>query len=312
MKAIVIKDFGSAEVLQLDDVEKPQITDDQILVKIAAAGLNPVDTKIRAGKHLSCKDLRLPAILGKDMSGVVESVGKNLNSFRQGDAVFGCVDKTYAEYAAVNPEAVVLKPENVSFEEASAVSLAGLTAYQAIHEQLGLLPGQHILIQSAAGGVGHLAVQFAKLAGAVVSGTASGKNLEFLKILGVDVPINYKEEKFEELVAPDVVLDSMGGEVLYRSIGCVKRGGSVVCLPSSTKDDPKALALAREKGVKLSWFMMKPKQDTLQLIADLMKAEKLHVDIDRIFQMQEIVEAHKAIESHGTRGKIVVRINALD
>lgn len=312
MKAIVIEKFGEPEVLQLEEVEKPRIADDQILVRVVAAGLNPVDTKIRAGKHVSCKGLQLPAILGKDMSGVIESVGKGADSFRPGDAVFGCVDKTYGEYIVVDPGAVVLKPENVSFEDAAAVSLAGLTAYEAIHEQLGLLAGEHILIQSAAGGVGHLAVQFAKLAGAFVSGTASGKNLEFLKTLGVDQPINYKEDKFEELVEPDAVLDSMGGEVLYRSIGCVKRGGRVVCLPSSTKDDPKALALAQERGVQLTWFMMKPKRDILQQIANLMETGKLHVHVERIFQMQELVEAHKAIESQGTRGKIVVRINAGD
>lgn len=203
MKAIIIKEFGGVDKLQLAEVKKPDYTDDQILIKIMAAGINPVDTKIRSCKHISCSSLQLPAILGKDMSGIVESIGKNVKEFKVGDPVFGCINNTYAAYVVANPEFVVKKPENISFEEAAAVSLAGLTAYQAINDHLKLSLGQRVLIQSAAGGVGHLAVQFAKLRGAFVSGTASGKNIEFLKELGVDQPINYKEEKFEE-VATDI------------------------------------------------------------------------------------------------------------
>lgn len=309
MKAIIIKAFGEADKLQLAEVEKPQLTADQVLIKVMAAGLNPVDTKIRSGKHISCKNLHLPAILGKDMSGIVESVGENVSVFQPGDAVFGCVNNTYAEYVVASPESIVKKPENVSFEEAAAVSLVGLTAYQAINEHLKVVAGQKVLIQSAAGGVGHLAVQFAKLNGAFVYGTASGKNTSFLSALGVDQPINYKEENFEEIATDlDAVIDTMGGEILYRSINCVKRGGRVVCLPSSTKDDPKAIALARERGVALIWFMMKPNQETLQLFSDLMSAEKLKVEVDKVFPMEEIVKAHQRVESHSVRGKIVMLV----
>ena len=309
MKAIVINEFGGPETLMLKELPKPKFGDNEVLIKVKAAGLNPVDTKIRSGNHISCKNLQLPAILGKDMSGVIEAVGRNVSAFEPGDEVFGCIASTYAEYAVASPDLIVRKPASVSFEEAAAVSLAALTAYQAIHDHLRLVSGQKILIQSAAGGVGHLAVQFAKLTGAYVSGTASAKNTEFLKGLGVDQPIDYKNEKFEDLVKDlDAVMDTMGGEVLYRSIACVKPGGTVVCLPSSTKDDPKAVALAAERGVNLIWFMMQPVKEILQLISDLMSEGKLKAEVAQVFPMEKIAEAHVAVESHGVRGKIVVKV----
>ena len=309
MKAIILNEFGGADKLQVAEVAQPQITADQILIKVKAAGLNPVDTKIRSGNHVSCKNLHLPAILGKDMSGVVESVGENVHGFKPGDAVFGCINQTYAEYAVAIPDFITQKPENVSFEAAAAVSLAGFTAYQAINKYLQVRSGQRILIQSAAGGVGHLAVQFAKLNGAFVYGTASGKNADFVKDLGVDQYINYKEEKFEEIATDlDAVMDTMGGDVLYRSISCVKPGGRVVCLPSATKDDPKAIALAKERGVELIWFMMAPQKEQLRLFAELLKEEQLKVEVEKVFPMEEIVAAHQLVESHGVRGKVVVQI----
>lgn len=309
MKAIIINEFGGIDKLQLAEVKKPDYREDEILIKVMAAGLNPVDTKIRSGKHISCSTLPLPAILGKDVSGVVESIGANVKGFKVGDAVFGCIKNTYATYVAASPDFIVKKPQNVSYDIAAAVSLAGLTAYQAIHDHLDISTGQRILIQSAAGGVGHLAVQFAKLRGAFVSGTASGKNMKFLKDLGVDQPINYKAENFEEVATDiDAVMDTMGGDILYRSIGLVKPGGRVVCLPSSTKDDPKAIALAQEKGVELIWFMMQPEKETLQCISDLLKDGKLKVEIQQIFPMQEIAKAHQLIESQGVRGKVIMRL----
>ncbi len=309
MKAVVINEFGSPETLTLAQTDQPSFSDDQVLIRVSAAGINPVDTKIRSGNHLSSKTLQLPAILGKDMSGIVEAVGRNVTDFKPGDAVFGCINSTYAEYTVCSPNLIVKKPENISFEEAAAVSLAGLTAYQAIHDHLKLLSGQRILIQSAAGGVGHLAVQFAKLAGAFVYGTASGKNETFLREIGVDHPIDYRTEKFEEVVRDlDAVLETMGGDVLYRSIACVKPGGTVVCLPSSTRNEPKALELAAKKNVRLIWFMMHPKKETLQLIADLMGEKKLKVSIDKVLPIEKIAQAHTAIEAHGVRGKMVVRL----
>lgn len=311
MKAAIINQFGSAEELRVSETARPQAAGGQVIVKVKAAGINPVDTKIRSGKHISCKDLTLPAVLGKDFSGVIEERGSGVTDFQPGDEVFGCSfpSGTYAEYLACDASFMVLKPGNLSFEQAAGVPLAALTAYQAIHEHIQLQSGQRILIQAAAGGVGHLAVQFAKLAGAYVYGTASGNNQDFLRELGLDEPIDYKNEKFENKVSElDAVLEAMGGEVLYRSIAAVKPGGTVVCLPSSTKDDPKALALAKERDVNLIWPMMHPDREQLQLFAGLLNDDKLKVHIDRAYALEDISRAHTDMESHKTRGKLIVVI----
>lgn len=282
-----------------------------MIISIKAAGINPVDTKIRSGKHVSSKNLKLPAVLGKDFSGTVEQVGPNVTGFQPGDEVFGCSfgAGTYAEYMISESSYAVRKPANLSFEEAAAVPLAALTAYQAIHEHLILKSGQRILIHAAAGGVGHMAVQFAKLAGAYVYGTASAINAGFLKELGADETIDYKSEKFEERASNlDAVIDAMGGEVLYHSITCVKPGGAVVCLPSSTKNDPKAVALALERNVRLIWPMMHPDRDQLEIFAGLFQDEQLKVHIDKVYSLEDIARAHTDMESHKTRGKLVVMI----
>lgn len=314
MKAAIINEFGDPKVLQITDVEKSVPDERQVLIKIRFTGINPVDTKVRAGTSGVSKKIKLPAILGWDVSGTLEEIGKNVTKFKSGDAVFGCIGfpglgKTYAEYTVADPELLTKKPLNISFEEAAAVPLAGLTAYQAINEHLKVSKGQKILIQAAAGGVGHLAVQFAKMNGAYVYGTASEKNDKFLKSLGVDRVIDYKKEKFEDVVDElDAVLDAMGGEILYRSLNCVKKGGTVVCLPSSTKDDPMALEIAKQKGIKLIWPMMHPDGEEMQIIACLLEEKKLKVRIDKIFSLDQIQWAHKAIETHGTDGKIIVKI----
>lgn len=314
MKAVIINKFGPPEVLENVTIDKPVAKDNEVVIKIKFAGINPVDTKVRAGTSGMSKSLQLPAILGWDVSGVIETIGKSVAEFKVNDEVFGCIGfpglgKTYAEFAVADPKLLTLKPANVSFEEAAAVPLAGLTAYQAINEHLKVTKGQRVLIQAAAGGVGHLAVQFAKINGAFVAGTASGKNENFLKSIGVDQFIDYKKEKFEEVFKNgDAILDAMGGDVLYRSFLCVKSGGVVVCLPSSTKNDPTAIELANQKKVELIWPMMHTDGEQMKTIASLLEQKKLKVKIDRIFSLEEIAEAHKAIESHGTDGKVIIKI----
>lgn len=311
MRAAIINRFGTAEELSIAEAELPTAGPDQVIISVKAAGINPVDTKIRSGKHISSKDLKLPAVLGKDFSGTIEQAAVNVDDFQVGEDVFGCSfgGGTYAEYLVSESSYFVRKPANVSFEEAAAVPLAALTAYQAIHEHLAVKPGQKILTHAAAGGVGHLAVQFAKLAGAYVYGTASASNAVFLKELGADEAIDYKTEKFEERVTDlDAVLDAMGGEVLYRSIRCVKPGGRVVCLPSSTKNDPKAIALAEERNISLIWPMMHPDKGQLEIFARLLEENKLKVQIDKVYSLEDISRAHTDMESHKTRGKLVVTV----
>jgi NADPH:quinone reductase-like Zn-dependent oxidoreductase len=315
MKAAIIDKFGDADVLEITEVDKPEINDNQILIKVKATGINPVDTKVRAGTSGISKQIKLPAILGWDVSGIIQNVGKNVQSFRSGDEIFGCIGfpglgKTYAECTVADPQLISKKPHNISFEEAAAVPLAGLTAYQAINEELKVTSGQKVLIQAAAGGVGHLAVQFAKISGAFVIGTASEKNEKFIKSLGVDQFIDYKKEKFEDVVHDvDAALDAMGGEILYRTISCVKPGGMMVCLPSSTKNDPKAIELANERNIKLIWPMMRPDGEQIRLIASLLQGKKVKVFVDKIFTLDQIMWAHKAVETHQTKGKVVVKMD---
>lgn len=315
MKAVIINQFGDAEVLQVTEADKPQLTADEVLIRVKAIGINPVDTKVRAGTSGISKKITLPAILGWDVSGVIEDVGKNISSFKPGDAVFGCVGfprlgNAYAEYTVADPRFLALKPGNISFEEAAAIPIAGLTAYQAINEELKVIPGQKILIQAAAGGVGHLAVQLAKMNGAFVAGTASAKNEKFLKSIGVDQFIDYKKVKFEDLLHDlDGAIDAMGGTVLYRTISCVKQGGTVVCLPSSTKNDPEAMKLANERNIRLIWPMMRADGEQMKILAYLLREKKLKVFVDKIFTLDQMAWAHKAFETHSTRGKIVVKVD---
>ena len=314
MKAAIINEFGDADVLQITEVEKPEINEEQVLIKVKAIGINPVDTKVRAGTSGISKQITLPVILGWDVSGTIVNVGKNVTEFKTADHVFGCVGfprlgNAYAEFTLADPKLLAIKPNNISFEEAAAIPIAGLTAYQAINEELKVSSGEKILIQAAAGGVGHLAVQLAKMNGAYVIGTASGENEKFLKSLDVDQFIDYKKERFENIVHDlDCALDAMGGDVLYRTISCVKQGGNVVCLPSSTKNDPKAIGLANERNIKLTWPMMRADGEEMRIIASLLQEKKLKVFVDKIFTLDQIAWAHKAVETHKTKGKVVVKV----
>lgn len=314
MKAIVINEFGDADVLRMAEVEKPVPVGSQVLVKVKAIGINPVDTKVRAGGHSISKRLRFPAILGWDVSGIVQECGSEVTAFHPGDEVFGNLGFPnlaggYAEYVLAEVNEIVAKPSGVSFEEAAALPVVGLTAYQSIHDHLKLQTGQTVLIQAAAGGVGHISVQLAKLTGAKVFGTASTANEAFVGSLGVDRFIDYTKEDFEKVSQGiDAVQDAMGGDVLYRSIRCLRPGGRIVCLPSSTKNDPEAIALAKDRNIDLMWPMMYKSSEQLNILAKLMEQKKLKVFVSQVFPFNEMAEAHRQIESHHTAGKVVVRI----
>lgn len=308
MKAVEVAEFGPTENLKVHSLDISAPGKGEVLVKVSYAGINPVDAKIRSGKHVSSKSLSLPYIPGKELTGEVVARGEDVAEFSVGEQVFGFSPSAYAEYAIVPVSTLLRMPVGISAEQAAAAPLAGLTAYQAIHEHLKLQPGERVLIQSAAGGVGHIAVQIARDLGVYIYGTASGRNLDFLRSIGVDRPINYQEERFEDVVRDvDCVLESMGGEDLYRAIRAVKSGGRVVCLPSFSRDDPKALDLAKERAVELIWFMVEFRRDDLGRLSDLLQTGKVKVHIDRVFGFADIVAAHKRMESHSVRGKIVLK-----
>lgn len=314
MKANRLHQFGDTTQFQFEEIEKPEPNENQVLIRVKAIGINPLDTKVRKGTNRIAHNMTLPVVIGWDISGIIVSCGQNVTQWKEGDEVFGCIGfpgtgGAYAEYVVANPKELVRKPKAVSFEKAAALPIVGLTAYQAIHEHLQITSGQKILIQAAAGGVGHLSLQLAKQVGAFVYATASAKNQVYLASLGADRPIDYKTEKFETIVpALDAVQDAMGGSVLYHSIRSTRKHGNVICLPSSTKNDPKAIAIANKKKVNLHWPIMYINTEHLEILVNQLATGQLKININHIFPFDQMAQAHEMVETHSVRGKVVVSV----
>src|SRR5262245_8290661 len=235
MKAVVIHEYGGPEVLKYEDIARPEPSDDQLLIRVIAAGVNPVDGMIRSGIFDKDGNRAFPIILGGDVAGVVEKVGSKITKFKAGDPVFAYVSLDnsggYAQYALVTEREAAPRPKSLTFVEAAAVPIVALTAWQALIDTAGLNSGQTVLIHGGSGGVGSFAIQIAKARGAKVIATASTANQDLLKQLGADVTIDYTKQKFEDVAKDvDVVLDSIGGDTLARSYGVVKKGGIIVSL----------------------------------------------------------------------------------
>ena len=304
MKAIRIHSYGGPEVLKYEDAPRPIPNDDDVLIKVLAAGVNPVDWKIRQGYM---KDMfTLPLIPGWDVAGVIEEKGKKVTNLEIGESVYTrpsiLRNGAYAEYIAVKTSEVALKPETIDYIQAAAVPLAALTAWQSLFDLAHLQAGQKILIHAAAGGVGHYAVQFANWAGAHVIGTASAQNHEFLKSIGAHETIDYKTTAFEDAVHDaDVVLETIGGEVWQRSWTVLKKGGIMV----STLRGPEAGGM--EALNKLcSHVFVQPDAAQLGEIAALIDKGHVRPEISQVFQLQDADKAHIANQSGHTKGKIVL------
>ena len=307
MKAVRIHDYGKADVLVYEDAPRPEPKAGEVLVKVHAAGINPVDWKIRAGAFDKSK-AGLPRILGGEIAGTVESCGADVKGFKAGDEVWALLPLLrmggYAEYAVAAEKDLAAKPKSIDFVHAAGVPLAALTAWQALFDKAGLHEGQSVLIHGGAGGVGHFAVQFAKARGAKVYATASANHLDFLKELGADVAIDYKAQKFEELAKDvDVVLDSIGGETQTRSLACLKKGGYLV----SIVQQPDAKKLA-ELGLKGTIFLVAPNVKELDEIGALIEAKKVKCVVSATVPLAEAKRAHELSESGHTQGKIVLQV----
>ena len=304
MKAIRIHAYGGPEVLKYEDVPRPVPNDDDVLIKVIAAGVNPVDWKIRQGYM---KDMfTLPLILGWDVAGVIEEKGNKVTNLEIGQSVYTrpslMRNGAYAEYIAVKASEVALKPESIDYIQAAAVPLAALTAWQSIFDLAHLQAGQKILIHAAAGGVGHYAVQFANWAGAHVIGTASAQNHEFLKSIGAHETIDYNTTPFEDKVHDaDVVLETIGGEVWQRSWKVLKKGGIMV----STLRGPEAGGMDALNKLCAHVFVQ---PDAIQLgeIATLIDNGHVRPEIYRVFPFQEADKAHIASQKGHARGKMVL------
>ncbi|MBW8687403.1 NADP-dependent oxidoreductase [Chitinophaga sp. B61] len=312
MKAIIINEFGGTDKLIHTDVAIPEIKDDEVLVQVRAISINPVDAKTRAGKGMAGKlKSAFPITLGWDISGVVTATGSAVTAFKTGDEVFGMVNfpghgKAYAEYVAAPAAHLALKPANITHQQAAAATLAALTAYQALYQQVNLQPGQRILVHAAAGGVGHFVVQLARHIGAHVIGTSSAGNKDFVRALGADEHIDYKSHAFEDIVKDvDVVFDALGGDNIVRSIPVVKPGGAIVSIPTGVQ--PEVAAQAAEKNVRAFFFLVQSSGEDMQAIADLLEKGVLHPYVNH-YDFSQMDLAHQQQESGSTRGKIVLTI----
>jgi NADPH2:quinone reductase len=307
MRAITYAKFGGADVLELTEQPDPHIGPDTLLVRVKAASVNPVDWKVREGYLEGLIDTVFPAVPGWDVAGVVEQVGLDTPEFQVGDEVYGYVRKdtvqggTFAELVAAPVRTLARKPASLSFEEAAAVPLAGLTAYQAIR-RAGVREGQTVLVHAAAGGVGAFAVQLAKVLGARVIGTASEGNHEFLRALGAE-PVTYGDGLTDRVraLAPDgvdVALDFAGGESVAASAQVLAGDGTIASITDATA--------RTEHGGHYVW--VRPSTADLDALTALFDAGRLSVEIARVFDLADAADAHRASETGHIRGKVVVRV----
>ncbi|RIJ43176.1 NADP-dependent oxidoreductase [Pontibacter oryzae] len=314
MKAFVLNEAGPASNLTLQDIDKPGMQQGEVLIKVRAISINPVDTKTREGKALyeQLKE-NPPVILGWDISGVVVEVGEGVEYFKPGDEVFGMVNfpghgKAYAEYVAAPEKHLAHKPANVSHHDAAAATLAALTAWQVLVNEAGIKAGQRVLIHAAAGGVGHYAVQIARYFNATVIGTASEANHEFLKNLGTDEEVDYKKYQVEDVVSDvDIVLDSLGEENVRKSLACLKDGGTIVSILGGATEAVQEKA--RKRNITAKNYLVHSSGEDQAKLADLLAEEKLRSHVSHVFSFEDLPKAHEQVETHKTKGKVVVTVS---
>ena len=333
MKAALIDRYGSSEVVRVADLAIPTMGDTDLLVRVHAASVNPVDIKTRGGKLKVLLKYRFPLVLGNDLAGVVADVGARVTRFKKGDSVYARVDKdrvgTFAEFAAVREGAAALKPTNVTFEEAASLPLVALTAWQALVEIGRLGVNQRALIHAGSGGVGTIAIQLARHLGATVLTTVGQRNVELVKRLGATVAIDYRSERFEEVAKDcDLVLDSAGGDTLVKCFECVKPGGVVVSINSSTPSPAfarswglnpilviairllsrKATAAARERKARYKYLFVRADGEQLEQITRLVEGGVITPVVDRVFPLEQVRDALAYSESGRATGKIVIKV----
>jgi NADPH:quinone reductase-like Zn-dependent oxidoreductase len=297
MQAVVIHETGDPGVLRYEETDRPEPGDGEVLIRVHAASVNPADWKNRRASG------PLPRVLGIDVSGTVET--SRADGFAEGDQVFGfSASGGYAEYSTASAAAIARKPEGVSHEQAAAIPVAGGTAWQALFDRGGLQSGQTALVAGAAGGVGHLAVQFAKVGGARAIGTGSTRNRDFVLGLGADEYVDYTRQDVGEAVSgADVALDTVGGEVTASLLPAVREGGMLVTTASAPPEQA-----ARERGVRAELLINTPKPEQLARIAELVASGDVRVEIAETTPLADVKRAHELSEGGHVRGKLVLTL----
>jgi len=309
MQAIQIQEFGDPQVLQVKEISIPAPGPGELLVRVHAAAVNPVDTSIRAGRAGGLSGASLPYVPGFDVSGTVTAIGSDVVNFKVDDEVFAMVDLrrggAYAEYAIVLENEAALKPTRVNHAEAAAIPLVALTAWQALFEVAKLQKGQTILIHAGAGGVGSIAVQLAKWRGAHIIATASDYNHNFLRELGVDVPVDYRTQNFEDFASDvDVVLDPIGGDTQVRSLQILKEGGILVSIVGLTSEGRNP-----SRNVRATSILVRPNSVQLSEIGELIQNGIINPIVSYRFPLEQAPLAHEQSQTRRTRGKIVIEID---
>ena len=330
MKAAYINRYGNIDDVQLDGQSKPPITENDVLVKIHAASINPLDLRVLEGEFKAILPVQFPFILGNDFAGTVVQVGANVKQFKAGDEVYAKTDQNgaFAEYTVVHQSSLALKPQNISMELAASLPLVSLTAWQALVEIAKVQAAQKVLIHAGSGGVGSIAIQLAKHLGATVATTTSGKNAQWVKALGADIIIDYKTTDFEqELKDYDVVLDTQGGKILEKSLNVLKRGGRIISI-SGPPDREFAEAIhanwllkciipllswsirnkAKKKGITYSFLFMQPNGQQLSEISKLVESGNINPIVDKTYAFTEIKDAFQYVNTGRAKGKVVLKI----
>ncbi len=333
MKALIVKRYSKTDKLQLVELPEPAVKDNEVLVQIHAASINQIDNKLKTGEFKLVLPYKFPLILGHDLAGVVTKIGPKVSRFKVGDEIFAqpAVFKigTFAEYIAINEAHVVLKPKNISMEEAASIPLVGLTAWQALVEKASLKKGQKIFIQAGSGGVGTFAIQLAKHLGATVATTTSTNNMALVKSLGADIVIDYRDEDFEtKLKDYDVVLHSnRDKKILEKSLRILKPGGQLITLTGPpTPEFAKQLGLAwhlkfitkflssgvkkyaKKLNVNFTFLFMRAEGNQLSQITKLIESGIIKPVIDKVFPFEQTNEALTYVETGRAKGKVVIKV----
>ncbi len=305
IRAIRLHQYGGPEELKLEQVPCPVPQAGEVLIRVHAAGVNPVDWKICQGWLKDFLPVQFPSIPGRDLAGTVEEVGPDVTAFQKGQAVFGqSANGAYAEYMTASVDTLALKPTALSFDEAAAIPVGATTAWQGLFDQGGLQAGQRVLIQGAAGGVGLFAVQFARWKGAHVIGTTSTSNLDFVRALGAELVVDYTTTPVEQAVQDvDLVFDTVGGKVLESSLRMVKRGGTLVTIAGQPSEEQ-----AQQLGIRVLSFGAQVSHQLLQTFAQLIDEGQVKVTVAKQFPLSEAQQAHERSQAGHGRGRIVLHI----
>jgi NADPH:quinone reductase-like Zn-dependent oxidoreductase len=305
MKAVLVRQWGGIDTAVVEDIERPEPAAGEILIRIKATSVNPVDWKIREGYMQEF--VPLPVMLGSDVAGDIEAIGEGVEGWEVGTAVYGLKGirgGAYANYTTILPHEIAKKPATLTYAEAASVPHAALTAWYALFLTANLQAGQRVLIHAAAGGVGHFAVQFAKMKGAYVIGTASARHEAFLRELGVDELVDYTTTQFEDVVKDvDVVLDAVGFETTERSLQVIKRGGILACIVT-----PPNYEAAAERGIQAKYVSEQPSTELLTEIAELIDSGKIKPFIQQVFAFDQINDALHTSQMQHVQGKLAVTI----